>query len=44
MYLLYFQDVAKRTVTKTMEEVENGDEENGDFEEEDLLYQQASYL
>ncbi|XP_012683842.1 lamin-B2 [Clupea harengus] len=35
------EDVAKRTVTKTMEEVENGDEENGDFEEEDLLYQQG---
>lgn len=35
------EDVAKRTVTKTTEEVENGDEENGDFEEEDILYQQG---
>lgn len=35
------EDVAKRTVTKTTEEVENGEEENGDFEEEDVLYQQG---
>ncbi|XP_041913378.1 lamin-B2 [Alosa sapidissima] len=35
------EEVAKRTVTKITEEVENGDEENGDYDEEDVLYQQG---
>ncbi|XP_062412591.1 lamin-B2 [Sardina pilchardus] len=35
------EEVAKRTVTKITEEVENGDDENGDYDEEDVLYQQG---
>ncbi|KAL2089771.1 hypothetical protein ACEWY4_014459 [Coilia grayii] len=36
------EEVAKRTVSQTTEEMENGDDENGDYEEEDVLYQQAT--
>lgn len=35
------EDVAKRTVTKSMVEMENGDEGNGDFGDEDLFHQQG---
>ncbi|XP_030647024.1 lamin-B2-like isoform X2 [Chanos chanos] len=34
-------EVAKRTVTKNIVEVENGDDEDGDFGEEDLFHQQG---
>ncbi|KAG7456553.1 hypothetical protein MATL_G00237060 [Megalops atlanticus] len=35
------EEVAKRTVTKTVVEAENEDEEDGEFEEEELLHQQG---
>ncbi|KAF5909787.1 lamin-B2, partial [Clarias magur] len=34
------EEVAKRTVTKILIEMENGDDENGDFGNEDLFHQQ----
>lgn len=36
-----FQEVAKRTVTKSVIEMENGDDEEGDFGDEDLFHQQV---
>lgn len=36
-----FQDVAKRTVMKSVIEMENGDDEEGDFGDEDLFHQQV---
>uniref|UniRef100_A0A671RKT7 Lamin-B2-like n=1 Tax=Sinocyclocheilus anshuiensis TaxID=1608454 RepID=A0A671RKT7_9TELE len=35
------EEVAKRTVTKSMIEIENGDDEEGDFGDEDLFHQQV---
>lgn len=35
------EEVAKRTVTKTVIEMENGDDEDGDFGDEDLFHQQG---
>lgn len=35
------EDVAKRTVTKSVVEMENGDDEEGDFGDEDLFHQQG---
>uniref|UniRef100_A0A672SM79 Lamin-B2-like n=1 Tax=Sinocyclocheilus grahami TaxID=75366 RepID=A0A672SM79_SINGR len=35
------EEVAKRTVTKSMIEMENGDDEEGDFGDEDLFHQQV---
>ncbi|KAK2869251.1 hypothetical protein Q7C36_001122 [Tachysurus vachellii] len=35
------EEVAKRVVTKSMVELENGDDENGDFGNEDLFHQQG---
>uniref|UniRef100_A0A671RLK8 Lamin-B2-like n=2 Tax=Sinocyclocheilus anshuiensis TaxID=1608454 RepID=A0A671RLK8_9TELE len=35
------EEVAKRTVTKSMIEIENGDDEEGDFGDEDLFHQQG---
>lgn len=35
------EDVAKRTVTKSVIEMENGDDEEGDFGDEDLFHQQG---
>uniref|UniRef100_A0AAR2JRT8 Lamin B2 n=1 Tax=Pygocentrus nattereri TaxID=42514 RepID=A0AAR2JRT8_PYGNA len=36
------EEVAKRTVTKSVVEIENGDDEEQDFGDEDLFHQQAS--
>lgn len=38
-----FQEVAKRTVTKSVIEMENGDDDDdeGDFGDEDLFHQQV---
>ncbi|XP_067271333.1 lamin-B2 [Pseudorasbora parva] len=35
------EEVAKRTVTKSVLEMENGDDEDGDFGDEDLFHQQG---
>ncbi|XP_076847773.1 lamin-B2 [Brachyhypopomus gauderio] len=35
------EEVAKRTVTKSVGELENGDDEDGDFGDEDLFHQQG---
>ncbi|XP_051550656.1 lamin-B2-like [Myxocyprinus asiaticus] len=35
------EEVAKRTVTKSVVELENGDDEEGDFGDEDLFHQQG---
>lgn len=37
----YLQEVAKRTVTKSMLEIENGDDEDEDFGDEDLFHQKV---